>query len=387
MLTFHTKVVRIEEAHRQARLSPAQKKFNATIKKIDKQKKLLAVWQETIPRYQQMVAEKFIPLRQTYGKHQVEMVQLLDEHHGNKRFTRNQKKKIGHLICELCSELINTHEREDLKPIYNKYSEFYFDTEDQEAAALAGDFIKSMLECELGIELDDKDVDVNSPEKMAAFVQEKLEAQQRQADERRGKRKKTAKQLEKEARQQAEEAKLGKSIQTVYRQLVTALHPDREQDPVERGRKTELMQQVTVAYGKKDLLQLLELQLAVEQIDQSNLNTIAADRLKYYNKILQGQLEQLMLEVVEIEFMLKQQAGLAPYVSLSPKRLLSTINEDIERLQDEIARIRHDLVTFQDINHLRAWLKEYRIPAGRDEMMDPLDVLFFGDEFPPFGLR
>jgi hypothetical protein len=244
-----------------------------------------------------------------------------------------------------------------------------------------------MLAYELGIDMDGEDIDVNSPEKMAAFVQEKLEEQQRQAEERRSRRKKTAKQLEKEARQQAEDAKIGKSIQAVYRQLVTALHPDREQDPVERGRKTELMQRVTVAYGKKDLLQLLELQLAVEQIDQSKINTIADDRLKHYNRILQGQLEQLMLEVAEIEFMCRQQAGLAPYDTLSPKRLLQLLHEDIERLHAEIARIRHDLVALQEVDHLKAWLKEYQIPIERGGMMNELDALLSGEDFPSFGFR
>ena len=383
MLKPNAKIVRIEEGHRQTRLSPAQKKFNATIKKIDMQKQLLAVWQETIPRYQQLVAEKLTPLRQTFGEHQVEMVNLLDGLHGNKRLARNQKEKIGHLIRELCTELINAHDREDLKSIYNKYSELDFDTEDQEATALASDFIKSMLECELGIPIDDEDIDVNSPEKMAAFMQEKLEEQQRQADERRSRRKKSAKQLEKEAREQAEEANLIKSIQAVYRQLVTALHPDREQDPIERKRKTELMQQVTVAYGKKDLLRLLELQLAVEQIDQSRINTIAADRLKYYNKILQSQLDQLQQEVLQIELTFKQQLDLAPFDSLSPKRLMSLLNEDIERLHDEIARIQHDLLAFKDVNRLKAWLKEYQIPVGMGEM----DDLFFGNALSPFGFR
>jgi hypothetical protein len=387
MLPPNATILRIEENHRQDRLSPAQKKFNALIRKIDKQKHLLAVWQETIPGYQQLVAEQLTPLRKTFGEHQVEMVQLLDGHHGNKRFTRNQKKKIGHIICELCAELINGHDREDLKPVYNKYNALDFDAEDQEATAIAGDFIKSMLEYELGIALDDEDIDVNSPEKMAAFVQEKLEEKQRQADERRSRRKKTAKQREKEARQQEEEAKLSKSLQAVYRQLVTALHPDREHDPVERGRKTELMKQVTVAYGRKDLLQLLELQLAVEQIDQSRINTIAADRLKYYNKILQGQLEQLQLEVADIEFMFKQQTGLAPYDSLSPGRLMSVLHEDIERLRDDIACIQQNLADFQDVELLRAWLKEYRIHVARGGMMGPLDDLFFGDESPPFGFR
>jgi hypothetical protein len=318
MLTPTETIVRIEEGHRQTRLSPAQKKFNATIKKIDKQKQLLAIWQETIPRYQQLVAEKFTPLRQAFGKHQAEMVHLLDGHHGDKRFTRHQKKKIGHLIRELCAELINAHDWEDLKPVYNKYSEFDFDAEDQEATALAGDFIKSLLEYELGIDMDDEDIDVNSPEKIAAFVQEKLEERERQAN---------------------------------------------------------------------DLLQLLELQLAVEQIDQSKINTIAEDRLKYYNKILQGQLEQLMLEVEEIEFMFRQQAGLAPYDALSPKRLLQLLHEDIERLHEEIARVQHDLIAFQDVDRLRGWLKEYRIPVGRGEMMGEVDKLFFGDDLPPFGFR
>lgn len=387
MLTPTATIVRIKEDHRQARLSPAQKKFNATIKKIEKQKQLLAVWQETLPRYQQLVAEKFAPLRQTYGEHQVEMVHLLDGHHGDKRFSRQQKKKIAQLIRELCSELINALEREDLKPLYNKYSETDFDTEDQEVSALASDFMKSMLEFELGIEIDDEAIDVNSPEKIAAFMQEKLEERQRQAEERRGRRKKTEKQLQKEARLQEEEARLGKSIQAVYRQLVTALHPDREQDPVERGRKTELMQRVTVAYGKKDLLQLLELQLAVEQIDQSKINTIADDRLQHYNRILQGQLEQLMLEVAEIEFMLKQQAGFAPYDHLSPQRLIQLVHEDIERLHEEIARIRQDLIAFQKVNHLKIWLKEYRIQPKTGGMMGELDALFSGEDFPPFGFR
>lgn len=387
MLTPTATIVRIEESHRQVRLSPAQKKFNATIRKIDKQKQLLAVWQETLPRYQQLVAEQFTPLRTAYGEHQAEMAHLLDRHHDHKGFSRPQKKKIAHLIRELCNELIDTLEREDLKPLYNKYSEIDFDARDQAVSALAGDFMKSMLESELGIEIDDDAIDVNSPEKIAAFVQEKLDERERQNKERRSQRKKTSKQLAKEARQQEEEAKLGKSIQVVYRQLVTALHPDREQDPVERDRKTELMQRVTVAYGKKDLLQLLELQLAVEQIDQSKINTIADDRLRYYNRILQDQLKQLEHEVLEIEVMLKQQAGFSPYDTLSPQHLIQLVHEDIERLHGEIARIRQDLAAFQEAKHLKAWLKEYRIPAATDGMLEELDVQFSAGGFPPFDRR
>jgi len=387
MLTPIATLVRIEEGKAQARLSPAQKKFNATIRKIDKQKQLLAVWEETLPRYQRLVAEQFAPLRRTYGEHQAEMAQLLDRQHGHKAFSRLQKQKIAHLIREICGELIGALGREDLKPLHDKYSETDFDTRDQEVSAMAGDLMKSMLESEFGMEIDDDAIDVNSPEKVAAYVQEKLDAQEREAEERRKRRRKTARQLEKEARQQEEEARLGKSIQAIYRQLVTALHPDREQDPAEQARKTELMKRVTVAYDRKDLLQLLELQLAVEQIDQSNINTIAEDRLKYFNRILQNQLVQLEQEVAEIEFMVRQQAGLAPYGSLSPRRLIQLVHEDIEHLHEQIAGIRHDLVALQEPKNLKAWLKDYRIPAATGGMMEELDALFSAGGFPSFDLR
>ena len=155
------------------------------------------------------------------------------------------------------------------------------------------------------------------------------------------------------------------------------MHPDREQDPAERDRKTELMQKVTVAYGKKDLLQLLELQLSVEQIDQNNLNNIAADRLKHYNKILENQLQELQEEVMLVEMGLKDMMGIAPYERLSPKRLVMMLNQDIRTVREEIARIQHDLRVFKDVKQFKLWLKNYQIPA---QEYDP----FFDEDFTPF---
>ena len=362
MPNLHIKVVRIEESQQQSRLSPAQKKFNGLIQKIDVQKKLLAAWQETVPQCQQEIAGKLNPLRKTFSEHQAELVALLDNLYTTQKFTRSQQDKIAHLITGMCEELIGQHGREDLKPLYNHYSGWNFDAAVQEGNEVASDILKSMFEQEFGVELDDDEFDFADPEGTAARLAEKMQDQQRQAEEARPKRKKSAKQLAKEARAQEEEANVSKSIQAVYRQLVAALHPDREPDPAERKRKTELMQKVTVAYGNKDLLQLLELQLSVEQIDQSKINNIAEDRLKHYNKILQSQLEELQEEVMLMEMNLKGMAGLAPYEHLSPKRLLALLNEDIRALRDEINRIHHDLSLFKDVKQFKSWLKGYRIP-------------------------
>ena len=60
-----------------------------------------------------------------------------------------------------------------------------------------------------------------------------------------------------------------------YLDLVKTFHPDRELDEAEKIRKTAIMQRVTDAYEKNDLLVLLELQLEFERIDAQSLNSIA----------------------------------------------------------------------------------------------------------------
>lgn len=360
MQSTHTKIVRIEEGSKSARLSPAQKLFNSLVKKIATQKQRLQVWNETIPLYQKRVSEELLPLRKSFAEQQVKMAHLLTDMHGCRDLKVNEKNKIAHMIQEICAELISTHGMEDMKAIYNQFSEIDFDTEEKEFNSMTNDLMKAMMENDLGISLDD-DIDVTSPQGIDA-MRRKLEEIEREKQERRATRKKTAKQLEKDARQQEEESHVSKSIKAVYRQLVAALHPDREIDPVEQARKTELMKQVTVAYEKKDLLQLLELQLATEQIDQSIIDTIAEDRLKHFNKILQRQLNELQGELKETEFHLMEQAGLIPFESLTPGSLMRQINNQASQVRQLIEGIKHDLVSMTDVSYLRGWLKGYKIP-------------------------
>ncbi len=134
------------------------------------------------------------------------------------------------------------------------------------------------------------------------------------------------------------------------------------------------MQKITVAYSNRDLLQLLELQLAVEQIDQSKLNNIAEDRLKHYNKVLQHQLDELREEVSLLEREIGDQLQVPPYEVLSPKRVTKMLKNDIRIVQNEIAHIKLELQWFKDARQLKLWLKSFRIPELGS---------FFG-EMPPF---
>jgi len=375
------KVIHIKAAPAQAVLSPAQKKFNNLIKKIDAQKQLLADWQEMFERCQRDAVEKLAPLKQSMKEQQTAMVQLLDRQFTSNKFTQIQQEKLTHIIVELCEELLCSDDNAELKAMYNKYTQSDYDTEAEEEQDVTTEFMKSMFEKEFGIVLDDDDIDLQNPqataERLTAKVKQ-LEAEAEAAEAARPQRKKSAKQLAKEAREAEEAAYVSKSIQAVYRQLTAALHPDREQDPIERERKTELMQQVTVAYSNKDLLKLLELQLAVEQIDQSKLSSLSAERLRHYNKILSDQLAELQDELVLKKEQIRMMLQLSPFEPLSPNRLVTLLKHDIQTLRAALKGIQNDLQVFQDVKNLKAWLKNFRLPQPESGF----DPLF--DEFPPF---
>lgn len=360
-------------------LSAAQKQFNSLTKKIDKQKKLLLEWQETIPLYRQQVDQEYEPLENTLNNHKAEWVRLLDRFYDMPLFKKTDKSKIKHLICDVSGDLIAKFNKDELKPLFNKYSDADYDTLNNEIDSAVGGLMKNIAESMFNVDLGD-DVDLSSPEKFHAHLQKKLGEQAAPVKQ----RKKTKKQLEKEALQQQEEALASKSVQEVYRKLVAALHPDREPDAQERERKTELMQRVNTAYGKKDLLQLLELQLEIEQIDPAHLSNIADNRLKYFNKILKEQLAELEQETHQIEAVFKADLNMPFYMPLSPKHLLSIVKNDIRTLHGDIAAVQNELEAFQDPAAFQAWLKNYKIP--KRPMHDDFDDLFFGGMM-PFGFK
>ena len=251
------------------------------------------------------------------------------------------------------------------------------DRAEKQMKAMGGDVLRAMLESEFGIDPGDVELDMDDPYGTAEKLGSILEEQQRKAEEQRPRRRKTARQLAREQREKEEESKISQSIRAVYRQLVGALHPDRETDPEEHQRKTDLMQKVTVAYKNRNLLQLLELQLTVEQIDQNAIDSINEDRLNYFNKILQRQSLELKQEIEEIELHMKTAGGLDPFESLTPKKLMSALRKDKKQLELAIFEIQRDLRLFKDIRKVKHWLKTYELPV---ELPDELFFEFFEDD-------
>jgi hypothetical protein len=339
-------------------LSRVRKQFNALVKKLEAERAHLALLREELPKIRALADSEYGPLVQIFDAHQKRLLLALDRAHSDKTMGKKDKEKLVELICSTAVELMQVDEDDDLvKDIYNKHSGRDFDRDMDEERA----FMRRMVANMTGVKLDD-DTDFNSPAAFLKSMQEKM-AEQAPDEE----PAKPAKLSAREARHQAEEVKLKQSVRDIFRKLASALHPDRETDPAEHGRKTALMQRVNVAYAANDLLGLLELQLEVDQIDQTGLDNLGDDRIKQYNRILDGQVNEIGSEMYALESAFALDMGWEFGRRRTPKAMMKGLRADIAEMRANIKSIETDLDAVVDIKKLKAWLKGYHIV--KDESM------------------
>ena len=365
-------------------LSKAQKQFNRLIAKIAGQRQELASWNAFIPVYRDRFTAEITPLNATLRAHRIALVELLDRALDGKGLNKTQREKAETLLLDELSDILDDGNEPELIRLYDKHSDVSFGEEPQAGA----DFMPEMAASAFGVEIDDNDAPV-TPEEMAALVSEKLRVAHEasaaeattdsSADEPRSKRKKSAKALAREAAHAKVTEGATRSIREVYRKLVSELHPDREPDPSERKRKTELMQRVNVAYAAGDLLALLELQLSIEQINPEALANMAEERLAHFNRVLKDQSERLQDELFDITEPFVMELDHAPH-TLTPDVVQHGLDADIRNLQHAIKSIQKDLVLIEDIQQLKAVLKRLRIRRDdNNDYLDALDDIMFYD--------
>jgi len=348
-----------------APLNKDQKAFNTLIKKIDARRAELAAWGEAIPLFKQRYVSDLLPLQDRETELHIQLARSLDLAHGQKGVTKGEKRKLSVMISELAQSVLARQDDDEIKALYNTHSQSDFDAEE----AARQEDMKSMLEEMLGMDLGD-DIDLSSPEELMQRVESQFQAQHEAGHTQAAPRKKTAKQLARDAQREAEEKQMSQSFREVYRKLASALHPDREPDPAERQRKTELMQRVNEAYEKGNLLQLLELQLQLEHIDQAHLASLGGERLKHYIKILKGQLGELDMEIQHVEHGFAAEFGLSPFERLRPHDLMPMLQADMAHCEINIQRVQADLENVADPKQLKAWLKTINLRRQRSTDLD-----------------
>ncbi len=93
---------------------------------------------------------------------------------------------------------------------------------------------------------------------------------------------------------------MNQSLKMVYLKIAAMIHPDREQDEVQKIVKTELFQQANSAYQAEDLFYLLKLQLQLEQGASVANQPFHAEQEKFYQLALTTQLAAVQKQIDDL---------------------------------------------------------------------------------------
>lgn len=323
--------------------SAEQLRFNRLHEDIAAQRALLDAWSAAIDAYELRYLQDYLPLHTQYRDQHVALLDFLDHAaSGGMRLGRTDAQALHELIARIAESLLlgedDEARRRHLAAVHDRY-----------APANASPS-------------NDEDDDI---EALLNRMEAQMDAARAQADAARAKRQAERKRKgttrEQLAHQQKEEVvQATQSVRAVYRQLVSALHPDREPDEKERLRKTALMQRVNEAYAANRLLDLLQLQLEIEQIDARHLQGLADAKLVHYNQVLAGQLAELKQEVRAVEAGFKARHGMNPHGKLRPELIADRLRHEITKLHNALRDLQREQRMLEDPDVFKRWVKAQR---------------------------
>ncbi len=351
-----------------APLSPAQQAFNTLIAQIETQQQKLAAWDTARTHFRQKYQSELLPIIAQQLDLKVQIIYRLDAAFDQKGLNKNERSHLVDLILHLVASVQGEREDEALFALADKYQA---QVELAHAACAPDD--EALLPTQAWLEqmagLDQGEYcDMSDPEAVMRMIEARMaeedavaeaHRQARQAAQaaRQAKRMKTAKQIEKEARLQAEEKQMSQSIRELYRKLASLLHPDREPDPIKRLRKTDLMQRANQAYENNNLFKLLELHMQLALIDQSALGQLSSDRLQQFMLSLKAELKNVTLQVKQAAFDFHLEYGINPAERLTPKTAVRFLSQEVRDLRQQVLILEHDLIHLRDIKGVKSWLR------------------------------
>jgi len=340
------------------RLSAGQQRFNRLLESIDKFKAQIAETQTLADTFRPLYASTLTPLRDQYQAGMRRMALHLDERLARKGLTAAQKSTLTEILCGICEELAAAAGDEAMAALHDKHSPQSLREKEKEKAAAISAMMKNVLGDRLDVDLDDETLDpmerldalLRATQEQAAHEEE--QAQRHQAAKAR-KKPPTAAQLK--AGQQQADAKT--VLRQVYRQLASALHPDRELEPAERQRKTALMSEANAAYGRQDLVALLHIQQRIEQLAPGAISEMPEAKIAAMTTLLKQQAAELEDELFGRREQLQQAFNLDFYQMPTAASLKKNLALEAEDLKGELAQMEEDLQTVQDDAGLKRWLK------------------------------
>lgn len=362
-----TAALRVQPAAERA-LSPAAKAFNLALRKIEKLQAQIDELDRTCRAHQAALAHSVQPLREQHRAAIQQLLERLCAHidADTPGLSKTQRATLRDVVCGLAVTLIDQG-LPDMEALHDRYSPQTLAQKRTEEAATMRASLNDLVGLYTGADLQmDTDMD-DDPEAMmhAALAQLHAQAQQEAAEReartqarkaRQAKRAPSAKQQQ--AAQALQDADTG--LRQIYRQLASALHPDREPDPAERQRKNTLMGEANAAYERKDLVALLRLQLQAELVDPDHLERVSTERLQQLTLLLKQQAAELDRQRQHEQQYWMAQLDLPWGFPLQPAYLRQCLDAELHSWETDIRWVLADLQDVGELATLKPWLNEQR---------------------------
>ena len=347
--------------------SPTQQRFNRMLARIGKLRQQMEELQALADTQRPLYHHTLHPLRERRLALMRQMALWLDERLQRKGLSISHKQTATDILCTLCEHLAADGD-EEMRALHDKHSLHSIEEKQQAAAAS----VRAMMEGVLGRPLD-TELPLDSLDDVLfagmGQLRDAVEADHAQRQPKKPKRKPTVTQRRAEQRQQDAETALRK----LYRQLSSALHPDREPDPDARAHKHTLMVEANIAYKRRDLVALLHMQLHIEQTDPRTLSQMAEEKIESMSLLLRQQTAELERELFSRKQQVLQEFGMNPYESISVASLRRHLSREAQALKQDVAAMERDMRTVRDDASFKRWLKQQKQLSEQDDDLDSLD--------------
>lgn len=276
---------------------------------------------------------------------------MLDKRLAEGALGAKQQRMVKRMICKTAKEfaLLGDH---DMRALHDKYSDESLAEIEKAQAAEAQAYFEQMM----GEALDENDDLENIDDVLHASI-ERMRKQAQAKAKAKEKRQKRKNKAEDTPNLDMLGVDTQASLRAIYRQLASALHPDRESDPDIKQHKTDLMSEANTAYGRGDLFMLLQLQIKANLDESQIASTLAQNNVYALTELMQQRIESLQRELRDLQFETVAEFVLPSAASITAATLKSHLTKLQRDLQSTITGLKSDMIDIETSIGLKRWLK------------------------------
>ena len=364
-----------------APLSAAAKAYNLQLARIDKLKTQMAAMDALAQAHRQALMATVFPLEQRQQALMKAMALRLDGYldpeRSRAKLTPKQRETAQAIVRELSAGFAAQGDA-DMAALHDRHSPTSLARMERERL----DALRAELEAMVGEPLlpDQPDASLDVLMRAAAAHIQNAHAAKDAAREAAAAKRKAKKAAQADPKpptaaqllQQGLQTDAEASLRRLYRQLASALHPDRETDPTLHAQKTALMSEANAAYARKDLVTLMDIQQRAALADPGMVAGLPDDKLKALTLLVKAQVAELERQRAGTQQALQHEFGLPMGFGLNAKNLELLRLDREDDLNETLLSMQEDLAIIEEEAAFKRWLTQQRKLSQQQARMDAL---------------